>query len=146
MTDLSDRATEKKFAENSADAANTGDVLTITEAQKCVDDWIQKLGVRYFHEMTNLAQLVEEVGELARLFSRTKGEQSFRKGTEPDDITASIADEMADVLFVLICLANQSGIDLNEALIRNLDKKSARDATRHFENEKLQSTDPPEWV
>lgn len=120
--------------------AGSSEVLTIQDAQTCVDNWIKTIGVRYFHEMTNLAQLVEEVGELARLISRTKGEQSFRKGTEPDDIDATLADEMADVLFVLICLANQSDVDLTAALLRNLDKKSARDSTRHLENTKLQTS------
>ena len=111
--------------------------LTLNEAQTAVDEWIQTLGVRYFGELTNLAQLTEEVGELARLLSRTYGEQSFRKGTEPADVKAAIADEMADVLFVLICLANQTGVDLTDALRRNLDKKTNRDADRHRSNEKL---------
>lgn len=114
--------------------------MTLQDAQTRVDAWIRDLGVRYFNELTNLAQLVEETGELARLLSRTKGEQSFRKGTEPADIDAAIADEMADVLFVLICLANQCGVDLDEALQRNLEKKSIRDSKRHHENPKL-STD-----
>ena len=111
--------------------------LTIADAQAAVDDWIRTLGVRYFGELTNLAQLTEEVGELARLLSRTYGEQSFREGTEPRDVPAALADEMADVLFVLICLANQTGVDLTDALRRNLEKKTGRDATRHLENEKL---------
>ena len=111
--------------------------LTIADAQAAVDEWIRTLGVRYFGELTNLAQLSEEVGELARLLSRTYGEQSFRKGTEPPDVPAAIADEMADVLFVLICLANQTGVDLTDALRRNLQKKTGRDATRHLRNRKL---------
>ena len=111
--------------------------LTVRDAQRRVDEWIRTLGVRYFGELTNLAQLTEEVGELARLLSRTKGEQSFRVGTEPDDVDAALADEMADVLFVLICLANQTGVDLTDALARNLAKKTGRDAARHAGNPKL---------
>ena len=111
--------------------------LTLADAQRRVDEWIATLGVRYFGELTNLAQLTEEVGELARLLSRTRGEQSFRPGTEPADVEAALADEMADVLFVLICLANQTGVDLSDALRRNLDKKTRRDGRRHLENEKL---------
>ena len=107
--------------------------LTIQEAQHQVDQWIQTLGVRYFDELTNLAQLVEEVGEVARILSRTCGEQSCKPGTQLGDL----GDELADVLFVTICLANQSGIDLSEALRSNLDKKTKRDATRHHENPKL---------
>ena len=108
--------------------------LTISAAQEAVDRWIQTVGVRYFDEMTNLAQLVEEVGEVARILSRTCGEQSWKKSETPGDL----ADELADVLFVTICLANQSGIDLTQALTRNLDKKTKRDKDRHRENEKLQ--------
>lgn len=111
--------------------------LTLSDAQQSVDEWIKTIGVRYFGELSNLAQLVEEVGELSRLLSRTYGEQSFRDGTEPDDVAAAIADEMADVLFVLICLANQTGIDLTDAFARNLVKKTGRDARRHVENAKL---------
>ena len=111
--------------------------MTIAEAQATVDAWIRSHGVRYFDELTNLAQLVEEVGELARLLSRTRGEQSFRDGTKPDDIEAALADEMADVLFVLICLANQTGVDLTDALRRNLNKKTGRDVERHRGNVKL---------
>lgn len=107
--------------------------LTLRGAQEDVDHWIKTIGVRYFDEMTNLAQLMEEVGEVARILSRTCGEQSTKKGESPGDL----ADELADVLFVTICLANQSGIDLTEALRRNLDKKTKRDKTRHLENEKL---------
>jgi len=107
--------------------------LTIREAQDTIDRWIKEIGVRYFSELTNLAQLVEEVGELARVMSRTFGDQSF-KGTEKDQ---SIADELADVLFVVICLANQMGIDLTEALQENLKKKTERDRDRHRHNEKL---------
>ena len=112
--------------------ADTAD-LTIRNAQGQVDHWIKTIGVRYFDEMTNLAQLVEEVGEVARILSRTCGEQSCKPGEAPGDL----ADELADVLFVTICLANQSGIDLTEALQKNLNKKTLRDATRHRNNEKL---------
>ncbi len=107
--------------------------LTIREAQDAVDRWIETIGVRYFDEMTNLAQLVEEVGEVARILSRTCGEQSFKAGETQGDL----ADELADVLFVTVCLANQSGIDLTDALRRNLEKKTKRDKTRHLDNEKL---------
>ncbi|PQO45444.1 pyrophosphatase [Blastopirellula marina] len=107
--------------------------LTLREAQDEVDHWIQTIGVRYFSELTNLAQLVEEVGEVARVISRTYGEQSFK----PSDEKVELSDELADVLFVLICLANQTGVDLTDALKRNLDKKTKRDATRHQQNEKL---------
>lgn len=107
--------------------------LTIQAAQAQVDDWIQTVGVRYFNELTNLAQLVEEVGEVARIVSRRFGEQSCKSGEQVGDL----ADELADVLFVTICLANQTGIDLADALQRNLDKKSRRDATRHRDNAKL---------
>jgi len=108
--------------------------LTLTEAQERVDAWIKSVGVRYFSELTNLAQLVEEVGELARVISRTYGEQSWKRA-EAD--RPELADELADVLFVLICLANQTGVDLAAALERNLAKKSARDADRHANNAKL---------
>jgi NTP pyrophosphatase (non-canonical NTP hydrolase) len=107
--------------------------ITIKDAQKQVDEWIRTIGVRYFGELTNTAILMEEVGELARLMARTYGEQSFKKTDKP----GSIADEMADVLWVLICLANQCGIDLEEAFHRNMEKKTSRDRDRHVENEKL---------
>lgn len=107
--------------------------LSLGEAQRKVDDWINEIGVRYFSELTNLAQLVEEVGELSRILSRTFGEQSFKPGEQPSDLS----DEMADVLFVLICLANQTGVDLSDALIRNLEKKTDRDRDRHKNNPKL---------
>lgn len=106
---------------------------TIPEAQQRVDQWIRSIGVRYFSELTNLAQLVEEVGEVARILSRTYGDQSPKKGELP----GSLADELADVMFVLICLANQTGVDLQSALEHNLAKKTTRDATRHAENPKL---------
>jgi len=107
--------------------------LTIKEAQQIVDKWIKNVGVRYFSELTNLAQLVEEVGEVARVISRTYGEQSFKKTDEGKNL----ADELADVLFVLICLANQTGVDLTEAFQKNLDKKTKRDKNRHQNNPKL---------
>lgn len=108
--------------------------MTIKEAQKLVDDWINEYGVRYFNELTNMAQLTEEVGEVARIIARRYGEQSEKESDKEKDL----GDEMADVLWVLICLANQTGIDLEEALQRNLDKKTKRDNTRHKENKKLQ--------
>lgn len=108
--------------------------MTIKEAQETVDQWIKDYGVRYFNELTNMAILTEEVGELARVMSRKYGEQSFKPG-EPTDP----ADEMADVLWVLLCLANQTGVDLTEALQRSIEKKTKRDKTRHLNNEKLKS-------
>ncbi len=109
------------------------DFMTIKEAQQLVDEWIKTTGVRYFNELTNTAILMEEVGEIARIMARKYGEQSFKKSDEE----VVLADEMADVLFVLICLANQTGIDLTEALEKNMAKKSIRDADRHRNNEKL---------
>ena len=110
------------------------DEITIREAQKMVDDWIKTYGVRYFSELTNMTVLTEEVGELARIMARKYGDQSFKEGEKHD-----IGDEMADVLWVLLCLANQTGVDLSEAFRRNLEKKTRRDATRHLENPKLKS-------
>jgi NTP pyrophosphatase (non-canonical NTP hydrolase) len=107
--------------------------MTIQEAQRVVDAWINTTGVRYFNELTNTAILMEEVGEVARIMARKYGEQSFKASDKDVDL----GDEMADVLFVLICLANQTGINLTEALEKNLAKKTKRDATRHHENEKL---------
>lgn len=107
--------------------------MTLLEAQQQVDEWIKKYGVRYFGELTNMAILTEEVGELARVMVRTFGEQSFKKSDEGADL----ADEMADVLWVLICLANQTGIDLTEAFEKNIQKKTERDQTRHLNNNKL---------
>jgi len=107
--------------------------MTIEEAQKTVDQWISTVGIRYFNELTNTAILMEEVGEVARIMARRYGEQSFKKSDEAVDL----GDEMADVLFVLICLANQTGIDLTAALRKNLEKKNIRDAERHRTNEKL---------
>ena len=106
--------------------------ITIREAQKMVDDWIKTYGVRYFSELTNMAVLTEEVGELARIMARKYGDQSFKEGEKHD-----LGDEMADVLWVLMCLANQTGIDLTEALKKNIEKKTSRDKTRHIDNEKL---------
>ncbi len=107
--------------------------MTIDEAQTLVDNWIKTTGIRYFNELTNTAILMEEVGEVARIMSRRYGEQSFKESDKKVDL----GDEMADVLFVLICLANQTGINLTEALEKNLQKKSIRDADRHKNNEKL---------
>ena len=107
--------------------------MTITEAQQNIDQWITTTGVRYFNELTNTAILMEEVGEIARIMARKYGEQSYKKSDESVDL----ADEMADVLFVLMCLANQTGINLEDALAKNLAKKSIRDADRHKNNEKL---------
>lgn len=106
--------------------------MTLEEAQKTVDDWIKTYGVRYFSELTNMAVLTEEVGELARIMARTYGDQSFKEGEKHD-----LADEMADVLWVLICLANQTGVDLTEAFRKNLEKKTSRDKDRHKNNPKL---------
>ena len=108
--------------------------ITIREAQQLVDQWIRQYGVRYFSELTNMACLTEEVGELARIMARKYGDQSFKQGEEQDP-----ADEMADVLWVLMCLANQTGVDLTGALRKNLEKKTSRDKTRHINNEKLKS-------
>ena len=106
--------------------------MTIKEAQETVDNWIKEYGVRYFSELTNMACLTEEVGELARIIARKYGDQSFKEGEKCD-----LSDEMADVLWVLLFLANQTGVDLTEALARNLAKKTQRDATRHINNPKL---------
>lgn len=107
--------------------------MTLQNAQNSVDTWINNIGVAYFSELTNLGQLTEEVGEVARIMIRQYGEQSFKKNAEQGEL----ADELADVLFVLICIANQTGIDLSEAFERNLAKKTKRDAERHWGNEKL---------
>lgn len=107
--------------------------MTLTEAQQQVDNWIKQYGVRYFSELTNMAMLTEEVGEVARIIARRYGEQSEKESDKNKDLS----DELADVMFVLICLANQTGIDLEEALQRNLDKKTNRDSERHINNDKL---------
>ncbi|OYP55143.1 pyrophosphatase [Prevotella sp. P5-92] len=108
--------------------------MTIREAQKTVDDWIKTYGVRYFSELTNMAVLTEEVGEMARIMARQYGDQSFKEGEKHD-----LGDEMADVLWVLMCIANQTGVDLTEALRKNIDKKTSRDKERHLRNEKLKN-------
>lgn len=115
--------------------------ITIPEAQQMVDQWIKTIGVRYFSELTNMAILTEEVGELARHFARQFGDQSYRASEAPP-LTGEagrglLADEMADVLWVLFCLANQTGIDLNDAFLKNMEKKTKRDKDRHLNNEKL---------
>lgn len=109
--------------------------MTILDAQQQVDHWIKTVGVRYFSELTNMAILTEEVGELARIMARKYGDQSFKESDKNKDM----ADEMADVLWVLICLANQTGVDLTEALKKNFEKKNVRDANRHKQNEKLKN-------
>ena len=109
--------------------------ITITKAQEMVDDWINTIGVRYFNELTNMAILTEEVGEVAKIIARKYGEQSEKKSDE----NLELADELADVIFVIICLANQTGINLEKAIIKNLVKKTKRDAQRHVENKKLSS-------
>ncbi len=118
-----------------ADPQTSAGAWTLQQTQAIVDHWIQTTGVRYFGELTNLAQLMEEVGEVARILSRSHGEQSSKPGEVPHDL----ADELADVLFVVVCLANQSGIDLQAAMQRNIDKKTRRDAHRHRDNPKLMS-------
>ena len=107
--------------------------MTLQELQDCVDRWIKEYGVRYFNELTNMAILTEEVGEVARIIARKYGEQSFKES----DKNNNLSDEIADVLWVLVCLANQTGIDLTEAMQRNIDKKTQRDALRHRQNEKI---------
>lgn len=111
--------------------------MTILEAQQTVDRWINTVGIRYYNELTNMAILTEEVGEVARLMSRLYGEQSFKTESAAATAQEDLADEMADVLFVLICLANQTGVDLTAAMEKNLTKKTIRDAERHQKNEKL---------
>lgn len=110
--------------------------MTLQEAQQTVDNWIKTIGVRYFNELTNTAILMEEVGEVARIMARQYGEQSFKKS----DKEVNLADEMADVLFVLICLANQTGVNLTEALQKNLEKKTNRDFDRHKNNDKINNS------
>ncbi len=107
--------------------------MTIQEAQNKVDEWIKTYGVRYFSELTNMTILTEEVGELARIMARTYGDQSFKKA----DMDKNLADEMADILWVLMCLANQTGVDLTEAFEKNMEKKTNRDKNRHINNDKL---------
>lgn len=109
--------------------------ITIKQAQDTVDKWIKNYGVRYFNELTNLAVLMEEVGELSRIISRTYGEQSFKN----TDLKKNLPDEIADILWVLICIANQTGVDLTDAFRKNMEKKTKRDSERHINNEKLQN-------
>lgn len=109
--------------------------MTISDAQQQVDEWINTIGVRYFNELTNMAILTEEVGEVARIISRTYGEQSFKNEQQKQD--ADLADELTDVLWVIMCLANQTGVDLEASFKKNLEKKTTRDATRHKNNDKL---------
>ncbi|HUZ58156.1 MAG TPA: nucleotide pyrophosphohydrolase [Hanamia sp.] len=111
--------------------------ITLKQAQEKIDQWIKTVGVRYFNELTNLGILMEEVGELSRLMVRIYGEQSFKKPPPLEEVGGGLADEMADVLWVLICLANQTGVDLTDALKKNFDKKTLRDGERHKGNEKL---------
>ncbi len=111
--------------------------MTIEEVQQTVDTWIRSIGVRYYSELTNTAILMEEVGEVARLMARLYGEQSFKTPEQAASARTDLADEMADVLFVLVCLANQTGVNLSDALEKNLQKKTTRDAARHAANEKL---------
>jgi NTP pyrophosphatase (non-canonical NTP hydrolase) len=111
----------------------SGKQITISEAQNMIDEWIRSTGVRYFSELTNMAILTEEVGEVARLMSRIYGDQSFREV----DKDKKLSDELADVLWVILCIANQTGTDLTEAFMKNFNKKNTRDATRHLENTKL---------
>lgn len=113
--------------------AEKANEITLSEAQQKVDEWIKTIGVRYFNELTNMAILTEEVGELARIIARKYGEQSFKESDKNRDL----GDEMADVLWVLLCLANQTGVNLTEALAKNIEKKTARDKDRHKNNEKL---------
>ncbi len=111
--------------------------MTLAEAQSTVDHWINTVGIRYYDELTNTAILMEETGEVARLMARLYGEQSFKRPEDAAKAPAQLGDEMADVLFVLICLANQTGVDLEEALKKNLEKKTKRDTERHRDNPKL---------
>lgn len=112
---------------------DTNNQLSIKDVQQQVDDWIKEYGVRYFSELTNMAILTEEVGELARVMSRTYGDQSFKQSENK----ANLADEMADVLWVLVCMANQTGVDLTDAFQKNIIKKTTRDSNRHLKNPKL---------
>lgn len=122
----------KKTMENKYAIKTGKTTMTIKEAQEAVDQWVKTYGVRYFSELTNMACLTEEVGELARVMARKYGDQSFKKGEQPN-----LGEEMADVMWVLICLANQTGVDLTEELQKSFEKKTKRDATRHLNNPKL---------
>lgn len=123
---------QKKTMENKYAIKTGKTTMTIKEAQEAVDQWVKTYGVRYFSELTNMACLTEEVGELARVVARKYGDQSFKKGEQPN-----LGEEMADVMWVLICLANQTGVDLTEELQKSFEKKTKRDATRHLNNPKL---------
>lgn len=114
--------------------------MELAKAQQIVDEWIETIGVRYFDELTNTAILMEETGEVARLMARLYGEQSFKRPQDAENAPSQLADEMADVLFVLICLANQTGVDLTDALRNNLEKKTKRDLSRHQNNPKLRES------
>ena len=122
-----------KYHHKTYKTCKTSMKMTIKEAQAAVDEWIKTYGVRYFNELTNMALLTEEVGELARIIARTYGEQSFKESDKNRDL----GDEMADILWVLLCLANQTGVDLTEAFAKNMEKKTQRDKERHLRNEKL---------
>lgn len=124
-----------KSSEISSNIPSNAVQLTLGDTQALVDNWIKTVGVRYFSELTNTAVLMEEVGELARLMSRSYGDQSFKSGEKQGP--EALGEEMADVLFVLICLANQTGVNLSEAFLKSMEKKSIRDANRHKENHKL---------
>ena len=128
-----ERTTLTQAGDDSPCFATENIIMTIKEAQAAVDEWIKTYGVRYFNELTNMALLTEEVGELARIIARTYGEQSFKES----DKNRNLGDEMADILWVLLCLANQTGVDLTEAFAKNMEKKTSRDRERHWNNEKL---------
>jgi NTP pyrophosphatase (non-canonical NTP hydrolase) len=128
-----DRHTNESIKSIKMENQNTIKQLTIEDAQKEIDIWIKSIGVRYFNELTNLGILMEEVGELSRLMVRKYGEQSFKQSDQGKEIE----DELADVLWVLMCIANQTGVNLNEALQKNMEKKTKRDANRHIENDKI---------
>lgn len=127
------------FSEELPEIEYNGSTSCLTRLQQEVDQWINTLGVRYFSELTSLSNLIEEVGEVARLIGREYGEQSFKKGERPACIKSAIADELSDVLFIIVCLANQLGINLDDAFIQNMDKKTKRDVVRHANNKKLKS-------
>lgn len=127
------------FSEELPEIENNDPTYRLTPLQQEVDQWINTLGVRYFSELTNLSNLIEEVGEVARLIGREYGEQSFKQGERPACIKSAIADELSDVLFIIVCLANQIGINLDDAFIHNMAKKTKRDIARHANNKKLKS-------
>ena len=138
LTDHEDQIYLKQHDELTVDDISGAETFKSSQALiDIVDEWISTLGVRYFSELTNLSNLIEEVGEVARLIGREYGEQSFKKGEKPECIKTAIADELSDVLFIVVCLANQLGINLDEAFANNMDKKTNRDTTRHKNNSKL---------